>query len=121
MAQKVFEIRVATNGTETNELLHTGTDGHPRVWQNVEEHANFRRLLSSSRGGKNWRIEGLKKRITRKVYQRLANELDMEGFAAQQGLWNFAKRKIPRERGELPKEEGDVIGENTRLCMKKIS
>ena len=28
--QKVFE-------TETHALLQTGTDGHPRVWQNVEE------------------------------------------------------------------------------------
>ena len=36
MAQKVFEIRVATNGTEINELLHTGTDGHPRVWQTLK-------------------------------------------------------------------------------------
>ena len=26
MAQRVFEIRVASNGTETNELLQTGTN-----------------------------------------------------------------------------------------------
>ena len=27
---------------------------------------------------------------------------------AQKGLWNFAEGKIWRERGVLPKEEGDV-------------
>ena len=29
---------------------------------------------------KNWRIEGEKKRITRKAYQRLVNKFEMEGF-----------------------------------------
>ena len=28
---------------------------------------------------------------------------------AQKGLWNLAKEKFLRERGALPKEEGDVI------------
>ena len=30
---------------------------------------------------------------------------------AQKGLWNLAKEKILRERGELPKEEGDAVRE----------
>ena len=33
MVQKVFGIREAKNGTETDELLQTGTDGHQRVWR----------------------------------------------------------------------------------------
>ena len=33
----------AKKGTETDELLQTGTDGHQRVWQNVEEKSNFGR------------------------------------------------------------------------------
>ena len=37
MVQKVFEIREAKNGTETDELLQTGTDGHQRNLQSVEE------------------------------------------------------------------------------------
>ena len=37
MVQKMFEICDAKNGTETDELLQSGTDGHPRVWQNVDE------------------------------------------------------------------------------------
>ena len=40
---------------------------------------------------KNWRIEGEKKRITRKEYNRLLNKFQMEGLMAQKGLWNLAK------------------------------
>ena len=31
----------------------------------------------------NWRIEGQKRKITRKKYQRLVNKFEMEGFMAQ--------------------------------------
>ena len=37
MVQKVFGTCEAKNGTETDELLQAGADGHQRVWQNVEE------------------------------------------------------------------------------------
>ena len=37
MVQRVFGIREAKNGTEADELLQTGTDGHQRVWQHVEK------------------------------------------------------------------------------------
>ena len=30
---------------------------------------------------------------------------------AQKGLWNLAGENVLQDRGELPKEEGDVIGE----------
>ena len=61
---------------------------------------------------RNWRIEGRKRRITSKEYQRpLLNKFEMEGFMAQKGLWNLAGEKILRERGTLPKEEGDAIRE----------
>ena len=42
---------------------------------------------------KNWRIEGQKKRITRKEYRRLLNNFEMEGLMAQKGLWEMAKEK----------------------------
>ena len=58
---------------------------------------------------KNWRIDGEKKRITRKEYQRLLNIFEMEGLTAQRGLWNLAKEKIRKETGELPNEEGDAV------------
>ena len=37
MVQKVFGICEAKNATEIDELLQTGTHGHPSAWQNVEE------------------------------------------------------------------------------------
>ena len=60
---------------------------------------------------KNWRIEGEKKRIASKEFQRLLNNFEMEGLTAQKGLWNLAKEKLMNERGELPSEEGDVVRE----------
>ena len=60
---------------------------------------------------RSWRIQRQKFRITKKEYQRLVNKFEMEGFMAQKGLWNLAKEKILRERGVLPKEEGDAVRE----------
>ena len=42
---------------------------------------------------KHWRIEGEKKRITRKEYQRLVNKFEMEGLMAQKGLWNLGNTR----------------------------
>ena len=33
MVQKVFGIRGAKNGIETDELLQTAIEGHQRIWQ----------------------------------------------------------------------------------------
>ena len=52
MVQKVFGIREAKNGTETDELLQTGTDGYQRVWQNVEEDPSLGEWQGSGMGGK---------------------------------------------------------------------
>ena len=70
---------------------------------------------------KNWRIEGQKRRLTRKEYQRLLNNFEMFGFVEQQGLWNLAREKILRERGALPKEEGDAIREYNAVHEEKFS
>ena len=43
---------------------------------------------------KYWRIEGEKKRITRKECRRLLNKFEMEGLMAQKGMWKLAKEKI---------------------------
>ena len=42
---------------------------------------------------KSWRIEGKKKRITRKEHQRLLNKFDMEGFMAQRRIVESRWRK----------------------------
>ena len=34
---------------------------------------------------------------------------------AQKGLWNLAKDKIMKERGELPNEEGDAVREDKAM------
>ena len=53
MVQKVFGTREAKNGTESDELLQTGTDGHQRVWQSAEKNPNTRgRKKSPSQRGK---------------------------------------------------------------------
>ena len=41
----------------------------------------------------------------------LVNKFEMEGFMVQRGLWNLVREEILRERGALPKEEGDAIRE----------
>ena len=58
---------------------------------------------------KHRKIEGPKRRITRKEYQRLLNKFDMEGFMAQKGLWKLARDKALQDRGALPREEGDAV------------
>ena len=60
---------------------------------------------------KNLRIEGDKKRLTRKEYHRFFNKFDMEGLMAQKGLWNLAIEKNMKERRELPNGEGDAVRE----------
>ena len=81
MVQKVFGTCEAKNGTETNELLQTGTDGHPRVWQNVEENSSLgRRWRVPAKEARSWRIEGQKRGITRTEYQGLLNKFEIEGF-----------------------------------------
>ena len=50
---------------------------------------------------KNWRIEGEKKILVRKEYQRLLINFEKEGFMdKKKGLWNLAKDNIMKERGE---------------------
>ena len=70
---------------------------------------------------RNWRIEGQKRRIREKEYQRLLNKFEMEGFGAQEGLWHFAKENVLRRKEERCQRRRVTQSENTRLCMKKIS
>ena len=52
MAQKVFGIREAKNGTETHELLQTRASWAPRVWHNVEEDPSPGGWWCPGKGGK---------------------------------------------------------------------
>ena len=60
MVQEMFWLREAKNGAETDELLQTGTDGHPRVWQNVQEDPSLGRRQDPGNGRKkleHWRTK----------------------------------------------------------------
>ena len=61
---------------------------------------------------RNWKIEGQKRRITRKKQRRLWNEFETVGFVARKGLSNVARERMLQDRGALPKEEGDVHEDN---------
>ena len=67
-----------------------------------------------------WKIEGQKRRITRKEYHRLLNNFEMEGFMAQKGLWNLARENLLQDRGEWPKEEGDDIREYEAMHEENV-
>ena len=47
---------------------------------------------------KNWRIEGEKKRTTRKKHRELLDNFEMEGLMTQRGLWKLAQRERKKKR-----------------------
>ena len=75
MVHKVFGICEAKNGTETNELLLTGTDGHQRIWQNAENNSNSGRRQGPAKVAQNWRIEGQKKEAQERSIRDLRTSL----------------------------------------------
>ena len=50
---------------------------------------------------KDWKMEGKKRRISMKEFQRLLNEFELEGLMAQKGLWNLARERKDCRR-EVP-------------------
>ena len=64
-----------------------------------------------AKGARCWKIEGQKRRITRKDYRILWNEFETEGFMAQKGLWNVAREKLLEDRGALLREGRDQLVE----------
>ena len=83
-----------------------GTQAHGKMLKRIQVLDDGRVPAKEARS---WRIEGQKTRITRKGHQRLLSKVEIEGFMSQKGLWNLVREKVLRERGALPKEEGDVI------------
>ena len=45
---------------------------------------------------------------------------EMEGFMAQQGLWNLSRENVLQDRGALLEEEGDVIREYKAMHEEKF-
>ena len=62
--------------------------------------------MVSAKEARNLKIEGQRRRITRKEYKWLLIKFEIEVFMAQKGLWNLARENILQDR-----REGDVIRE----------
>ena len=92
-------------------MLQAGAGGHKIVRQMLKLIQVLEDGRVPAKQAKDWKIEGQKKRITRKEYQRLLNKCEMEGFMAQKGLWMLPGEKVLQDRGEWFKEEGAVIRE----------
>ena len=50
-------------------------------------------------------------RLKDKQEESREKRFEMEGFTAQEGLWNFARRNVLQDRGALPEKEGNVVRE----------
>ena len=110
MVQNVFGICEAKNGTTTHELLQTGTEGYQRIWQDDEKNPDSRGMKSPSQRGKELENR-VRKEKNYEIEVSVLNKFEMEGLVARKGLWNLAKEKIMKERGELPNEVGDAVRE----------
>ena len=66
-----------------------GSQGYGKMLKRSEVLEDGRVLAKDAR---HLRIRGQKRRITRKEYQRLLNNFEVEGFDAK-GLWNLAREK----------------------------
>ena len=64
---------------------------------------------------RDWKIQGQKKRITRKECERLLNDFEMGGFKAQKGLWNLAREKCCRTEEHCLRKKVTLL-ENIRRC-----
>ena len=75
-------------------------------------------LAKNARG---WKIEGQRRRVTRKQCKRLREEFEVGGFMAQKGLWNIAKKRMLEGRGALPREDGDLLREYQAMHEENFS
>ena len=82
-----------------------GTKGYGKVLKRIQILEEGRVLAKEARS---WKIEGQKKDCKKK-YQWLLNKFEMECFYGAKGLWYLVLENVVRERGALPKKEGDVI------------
>ena len=101
------------NGCKSEQV---GTNEHGKMLKRIQILGDGRVPAKEAK----LKIEGKKRRITRKEHRRVMNEFDMGGFMAQKGLLNLAREKCCRTEVRSPRNEV-TLSENTRPCMKKIS
>ena len=83
-------MRDRKNGTKIDEQLLAGASRHKTVQQNVIRIQTLEDGRVPAKEAKNRKIEGQKRRVTRKENKILSNAFEMGGFKAQKGLWNLA-------------------------------
>ena len=93
MVQKVLWVCEAKNATETDEHCQPERMGTKEFVQKLKTIQTLEDCGVPVQGGTKWRIEGQKKRITRKEYQRLVNNFEMERFMAPKKLVELCERK----------------------------
>ena len=121
LVQKVLGLCETENGTKNDELLEAGASGH-------KEQGNILKRIHvlddgriPAKEARNWKIEGQKRRTTRKEYRSLWNDFEMGGFMAQKGLWNVARKKMLQDREEVSRRgnrEGEK-GEEEQVVAKR--
>ena len=77
-------------------------------------------MVVLAKEARSWRVEGHKRRITGKECQRLMNSFKWKGFYGAKRIVESRERRIIRERGALPKEEGDAIGEHKAVHEENL-
>ena len=63
------------------------------------------------KGARGWQSKEKIKELPEKC-KTLREEFEVDSIIAPNGLWNVAKKRLLEDRGALPEEEEDVIGED---------
>ena len=67
LVQKMLYLCATKNGTKTDEPLQAGESGHKGIWKEVETYSGS----CPAKEAREWKIEGRKRRMTRKEFRRL--------------------------------------------------
>ena len=116
--QKMIGLCTTENGPKMMNCCkpeQVGTKEHGKMWKRIQILEDGRILAKEAR---NWKIEGLNRRITRKEFRSLWNELEKEAFMAQKGLWNVARQRMLRTEVHCPTKK-ETFSDSTRPCVKK--
>ena len=77
---------------------------HERIWKDVKKRISIlEELKVLAKNSREWKIEGQKRKVTRKDTKDCGRNSRLEAFMAQKGLWNVAKNRMLEDRGVLPK------------------
>ena len=115
--QKVFGLCVAQHVTQIDESIHTGEDGHERVWKQVKTNLNTRR--GEGRCQECERMKNRKVRsVTRNECKRHQEEFEVGGFMAQEEFGNSPQ--IESWKIEEPcLEKTETCSVNTEPCTTR--